>query len=324
MRVFMASALLASSVYAQSITTGRVGYTGNGTTVDAVVVNSGSAAYVVAGGSAPTPPILTKPHLVMYTSGDAVFANSLKNWTYPQNVTITGLAVTFHYKVSGWVYETIGVGVVYRNKITGITYEGPAPIVLEVGPYQAYYWVDATTQPSVASATFNFSDFGYPSFSSLDVQNGNIEIGFRVGPAVWSPFPPDTQAIKIFGVDIRGIFVPTSVAQTLPSAPVATYTPNGVWSNGTVTVSQTLPVPSSQRGAILYVRCANNAYYLVEALPWGMGANVSRSYPLYFLNTKCPTGAKLFQGGTTAISARPADGSTPFGNTSYSAQISLP
>lgn len=335
--IMLFAILIASLAFGQTANTPRVPFTSNGTYVStAFVVNSSNSAASVLSGASPynaacsPTPVMNNPYAYAMYGGETVFNTSMGNWTNPQNIAITSVTFKACYILSGFVYSgTVAVVPIYRNKNTGVIYDGP--VLFNVTgpnpPFYSIYYAPGPTTPATASATvtWTFASTGAPNINSADL-NSNIEFGFRMYTAGAPWIIPVTDAIKFLGVDIRTSFTKTSAPLILPSAPSATYAPQSTWNQGRLTITQAMPAPSSGMGARFRVRCTDGTFYTLNALGdfiWGTPSPASRMLTISQLNVSCPSNAKLTQGGTVQFQAQPLNGTTAYGNISFSNTITL-
>lgn len=328
--IIMFAVLVASVSFAQILTTPRLVFTANGSTVLSVVVNSANPASVVASSNAPyskfcgmQTPILTKPLLYTPYGGPSLFNTTLQDFSYPQNVSITKLSFKACYAVSGSVYENLVITPVYRNKLTGITYEGPTIATVAAGTHV----VLSGTVPYISAATaWTLANTGAPDISSLDAANGNIEIGFQIRPAVWSPYLPFTDAVKVFAVDTNGVFNSTPKTANVAVPLIAADSQAPGWLNGFIRVNQTMPDASSGTGVRVSARCADGTYLPIGDFTWGTTTprTWQRAFTFSYMNSVCSgPGQALYQGVFFNVKVQQIFNGALYGNSSYSNSITL-
>lgn len=302
--MLIAVALLSTSVFGQSVTTGRILNTTNGSKVNATVVNSGSTVAVVMNGGNMTSancvpmPILNQPHVQESLGGETYVNNSSSQWAYPNNVNITTLTFRFCYTVSGYVYGDMSVFPILRHKVTGTYYEGPAAFTV-AGPgifYSRYYSVTSTT-PASNSGVVNWNVNSY-GIQSMDL--ANYEFGFIIYSPTTPWLIPVSDAIKIFGMEVKASFIRTTQSGQPPTPSLTYNAAPAIWSSRSVTLTQPMPAPSSALGVRTSVKCSDNSYYTVENLYWGANppSPVVRTYTMGSLNGSACAGKAITQGST--------------------------
>lgn len=328
MLLVLAVSTIGLAQQANFVTTNRIGYTGNGSSMALDVSNSTLAPYHIVNMSSPgapqcaQPPIGGLPHVSSTYGGDSLFDTNLNNWTstfIQQNgvyASIRSLTFTLCYILNGPVYENLGVFPMYRHKVTGAIAYGPAIMTVVPGNYSF-----SNTDPGLLSPASNwlFSQWGTPNFTSDDVAAGNIEIGFRIAREnyqywyMWNngnPVYPFTNSIRIFGVKVNATFqslvygpngfpVPDQV-------PVITYIRNSPWANNVVSIDQAMRAPATGTGIVVSIRCNDGVYKTFKRFLWGTtinpgpsGALATHSLSISTINSTICTGSSQLTFGTS-------------------------